>query len=104
MKLTTLESNHFIVINESNGLPTLIGRKNENSEMSVQVDSEFKIETGGHDRRNPIGGIEFYDTEMLSKHTLIGKPFLCESEKSSVWVVPTKINEILINKIGRAHV
>ena len=97
MKLTTLESNHFVLINESTGLPTLIGRKNKDSEMSVQIDSEIKIETGGHDRRNPVGGIEFYDTEMSSIQTLIGKPFLCENEKSTLWVVPTKIDEILIN-------
>ena len=108
MRLDHVESRHWIEINPANGLPTKIGFNGENQSQVISLTSKLKIETGGKDRRNPVGGLEYYDTTWSEQISRQGDPFLSQDLTGVCWRVPISIGGVAaeldycFNRIGPA--
>jgi len=108
MKLSHVESSHVLDLDDKSGLPTSISINGANSTLKLEIQSHFKIELGGYDRRNPVGGLEYYDTEWSSEVSVQSAPHLIQNQKGVVWAVPVKIGPVnaeityCFNRIGPA--
>jgi hypothetical protein len=51
----------------------------------------LKIETGGGERRNPVGGLEYFDTTWSERIERTGEPVISQSVEGVTWVVPVMI-------------
>lgn len=91
MRLTHVESNHAIEIDDITGLPSLINRSIKGSNFDFTITSTLKIETGGGERRNPVGGLEYFDTTWSEEVKKIGEPFISQSGEGVTWVIPVEI-------------
>ena len=91
MRLTHVESNHVIEIDSSTGLPLSFRISTENSKFECSVRTSLKIETGGGERRNPVGGLEYFDTTWSEKVEKTGEPSISQSREGVNWLVPVKI-------------
>lgn len=91
MRLTHVESNHAIEIDNSTGLPCLLRQSANKKDFECLVTSSLKIETGGGERRNPVGGLEYFDTTWSEKVEKTGEPFISQNSAGVTWVVPVMI-------------
>jgi hypothetical protein len=107
MKLGHVESNHSIEIDDHTGLPKSI-ESTSGSVKLINISSSMSIELGGKDRRNPVGGLEYYETEWSSKIERTGQPFQIQSDRGVSWSVPVQIGPVsaelryIFNRIGPA--
>jgi len=108
VKLQHVESSHVLELDDSSGLPLLISKENQGTEKKISFVTKFKIELGGSDRRNPVGGLEYYDTEWSSEVKVQSAPYLIQNLEGVVWAVPVKIGPVnaeityCFNRIGPA--
>jgi hypothetical protein len=108
MKLSHVESRHVLELDEKSGLPRSITIDQKNSPLTIAIESKFNIEIGGHDRRNPVGGLEYYETEWSSEVAIQSTPYLIQNQDGVVWAVPVKIGPVnaeityCFNRIGPA--
>ena len=108
MKISHVESSHVLDIDDKSGLPKSITLENDKTKLNIAIQSQFKIEIGGHDRRNPVGGLEYYDTEWSSDVVVQSEPHLIQNIDGVVWAVPVKIGPVnaaitySFNRIGPA--
>ena len=83
MRLGHIESSHWIDIDPRSGLVTALGLVGQGKNFTINIESDIKLEHGGKDRRNPVGGLEYYETIWENDIRVIGETY---------------------EKIGRAHV
>jgi len=108
MRLDHVESSHWIEVDPANGLPTAIGFKSSGIATSISIESSMQIEFGGKDRRNPVGGLEYFDTTWSDDLVRTSEPFQSQSTEGLGWNIPVKIGpadaEIVysFNRIGPA--
>ena len=108
MKISHVESSHVLDIDDKSGLPKSITLEKDKTKLNIAIQSQFKIEVGGHDRRNPVGGLEYYDTEWSSDVVVQSEPHLIQNIDGVVWAVPVKIGPVnaaitySFNRIGPA--
>lgn len=108
MKISHVESSHVLDIDDKSGLPKSITLEKDKTKLNIAIQSQFKIEIGGHDRRNPVGGLEYYDTEWSSDVVVQSEPHLIQNIDGVVWAVPVKIGPVnaaitySFNRIGPA--
>ena len=104
MKLQHIESSHVIEVDEHTGLATSITAES----ARVALSTSLRIEYGGGDRRNPVGGLEYYDTTVSDVVVVTGDAFEIQSESGPCWAIPVTIGpanaqlRYTFNRIGPA--
>lgn len=104
MRLEHVESNHAVEIDPATGLPVAITF----GDRQVSFKSVMSIELGGKDRRNPVGGLEYYETEWSEAVVRTGAPFQIQSDRGICWSVPITVGQVIaelrytFNRIGPA--
>ena len=91
MRLTHVESSHSIEIDSDSGLPRSIERIAGKASHRIDIEPILKIETGGGERRNPVGGLEYFDTTWSDSIQRSGEPFVSQGREGVCWIVPVKI-------------
>ena len=108
MKLSHVESSHWVEVDDNSGLPTSLGCERDGKRYQLSIASIFKIETGGNDRRNPVGGLEYYDTTWSEKISQRSEPYQSQTREGISWNIPVVIGDVnaeiyyRFNRIGPA--
>lgn len=108
MKLQHVESSHVIDIDDQTGLPVAISVALGDFNQKIALAPQMKIELGGKDRRNPVGGLEYYETEWSADVSVTGAPYQLQNDAGFGWAVPVKIGPVaaeiyyIANRIGPA--
>lgn len=94
MRLTTVESNHWIEIDETTSLPVRVGWTTSEGEVSYATKVSLELELDGSERRAPTGGLEYYQTDRVHDISRVGDPHhVRDNERSSIRV-PARIGNI----------
>ncbi len=67
MKLISPRSSHWLEIDTESGLLIQIGKDGSRAETVKSVSTKILLVVGGQERRAATGGLEYFDTQMLSK-------------------------------------
>lgn len=97
MRLEHVESNHSLVIDEDTGLPLEIYSVDGIRSRSLKMNCSIEIETGGGDRRNPVGGIEYFNTQRSNDVKMVSQPYQSQSAAGLTWVIPMQVSQVLLN-------
>ena len=108
MRLGHIESSHWIDIDPKSGVVTALGYVGQGKNFTINIESEIKLEHGGKDRRNPVGGLEYYETIWENDIRVIGEPYESQTQEGVCWKIPVAIGpttaelSYYFNRIGPA--
>lgn len=91
MRLNHEESNHLLEVDDSSGLPNGFRLTKHGRDFFIKVSTTLMIETGGGERRNPVGGLEYFDTQWSNSIKRIGEPFMSQDLQGVSWIIPILI-------------
>lgn len=94
MKLRSLESSHWIELDDDSGLILSIGREEKSESAVSAITPEIVLESGGQERRAPTGGIEYFNTQLSNSVVRTGEPKQISTGLGSIWVIPVKIDSV----------
>ncbi len=94
LKLISPHSNHWLEIDAESGLLIQIGKTNSGAEPVKSVSTKISLVVGGQERRAATGGLEYFDTQILSKVRKVSEPVSVSQQSWSGFKVPVDIEGV----------
>ena len=91
LKLISPRSSHWLEIDTESGLLIQIGKDGSRAETVKSVSTKILLVVGGQERRAPTGGLEYFDTQILSKVKKVSEPVFVSHQTWSGFKVPVDI-------------
>jgi hypothetical protein len=91
LKLISPRSSHWLEIDTESGLLIQIGKDGSRAETVMSVSTKILLVVGGQERRAATGGLEYFDTQILSKVKKVSEPLFVSHQSWSGFKVPVDI-------------
>ena len=94
MKIRSQESTHWLEIDDASGLPIGLGVEGSAKSPFSYIETTFRVEHGGREKRASTGGLEYLDTKSSQVVTRTGEIRSISTQRGSQWNVPVQVEDI----------